>query len=203
MSGLPQFVAIAARRLSPLALGAALLVMPYEAEAAAIVSISPVSFDVEVGESFVVDIAIEGVEDLYAFQFDLSFSPSILRADDLLEGAFLTAGGGTFFIPGIIDDVLGTISFTASSLLGPGPGVTGSGVLATLRFTSLAAGVSPIALSGAILLDSGLADIDFVSADGAVTVREDGTVPEPTSSSLLLLAVGVAIRRRWALRRSR
>ena len=168
-------------------------VMPSHTEAAAILSVSPASSDAEEGQSFVIEVTIDDVTDLYAFQFDVAFDSSVLQADDILEGAFLGTGGATFFIPGSIDNALGVITFTANSLLGPDPGVTGNGTLATLVFTALSAGTSGIDISNVILLDSSLVDIETSTAGGSVDVRP-GTVPEP--GTLTLLAVGATLLRR-------
>jgi hypothetical protein len=120
-------------------------------------SIEPAFNAVSVGDNFALDIKVSDVTDLFSFQFDIGFSPSILSATAITEGAFLPSGGFTFFIPGTIDNVLGTISFTADTLLSAPPGVNGSGVLATLSFQALAAGTSAVDLSSIILLDSNAA----------------------------------------------
>jgi general secretion pathway protein D len=147
------------------------------------VSISPPSTIASIGSTVSLDVAISGVADLYAFQFDVTFDPSVLAATDVSEGPFLPGGGATFFIPGIIDNVGGSVAFTADTLLGPVPGVTGDGILATLTFTAVAAGTSPIALENVILLDSVLGLIEVVTDGGQVTV--------PEAATLLLLGSGI------------
>ncbi len=138
-----------------------------------------------VGETFSLDVAIRDVTDLFAFQFDLGFDPTILAAMSLSEGPFLPSGGGTIFIPGTIDNAAGAITSTGDSLLGLPPGVTGSGTLASVTFDALAFGTSPVTLSNVILLDSGLSPIAFDTEAGAVNV-----VPEP--ATLLLFGSGLA-----------
>jgi len=103
-------------------------------------SVQPANSIVNEGQSFDVDIVISDVVDLYAYQFDLSFSfnATVLEATAVTEGAFLPGGGSTFFMPGTIDNTAGTISFTAGTLTGPTLGVSGSGVLATISFNALA-----------------------------------------------------------------
>ena len=149
-----------------------------------VVSIQPSLSTPFVGSSFDVSVDISSVTDLYAFQFDISFDPTILSGTSVTEGAFLPAGGATFFIPGSIDNIGGSISFTADTLLTAVSGVSGSGTLADLQFQALTVGTSPINLSHIILLASNLDDILFHIADGSVSV-----VPEP--STMLLLGSGL------------
>ncbi len=71
------------------------------------------------------------VSDLYAFQFDLAFDPTILELQSISEGTFLPGAGSTNFFPGTIDNTGGTATATADSLVGAIPGASGSGTLAT------------------------------------------------------------------------
>jgi hypothetical protein len=153
------------------------------------VSVLPSTLNVGVGQSFSLNISIPNAADLYAFQFDLGFSPTILSATSISEGPFLPTGGATLFLPGTIDNNGGTISFNADTLLGPTSGVNGNGVLATVDFTALATGTSPINLFNVTLLDSNLTGIDFTTTDGAVNVRELSVTPEIPTSLMFLTGV--------------
>jgi adhesin HecA-like repeat protein len=144
-----------------------------------------------VGDTVTVDVDVSGVTDLYAFQFDLSFDPTILAAESEIEGTFLPGGGTTFFIPGTIDNVGGTIAATADTLLSAVPGVSGDGTLAVLTFTAIGTGTSPLTTSNAIPLDSGLNEIDFGLAQGSIIVGGSTAVPEPASISTLAAALAM------------
>src|SRR5690349_16751681 len=78
-----------------------------------VVSIQPPATNQASGDTFTVDVNVSGVADLYAFQFDLTFDPTLLFAVLVTEGGFLPGGGTTFFIPGTIDNVGGDITATA------------------------------------------------------------------------------------------
>jgi general secretion pathway protein D len=133
---------------------------------------------------FEVDIDVFGVSDLLAFQFDVVFDPALLSVDSVAEGAFLPVGGTTFFVPGTIDNSGGEVAGTADTLVGPIPGETGGGVLATLKLTALATGTSQLSFANPIFLDSSLNDltssIDFQTA--LVTAS-----PEPCAGKVVLL----------------
>src|SRR5579872_3309794 len=109
----------------------------FSAFADPILSIQPPSTSVGAGSNFAVDVNISNVSDLFAFQFDIGFNPGILSATSITEGLFLPGGGTTFFIPGTIDNIGGTISSNADTLIGAISGVSGSGTLAIIDFTAL------------------------------------------------------------------
>jgi hypothetical protein len=140
-----------------------------------------------VGDTFAVDVDVTGITDLYAFQFDLSFDPTLLSAVSVVEGGFLPSGGATFFIPGSIDSVGGTVAATADTLIGAIPGVTGDGTLAEFEFTALAPGTSALSFANEILLDSSLNDItaNTTFQNGSVTIGSVSSVPEPNTLVLL------------------
>jgi hypothetical protein len=163
---------------------------------AATISIQPASSTTNVGSAVNLNVNISNVSNLFAFQFDIGFNPSVLSASSVSEGPFLLSGGTTAFVPGTTDNLAGTISFTADSLVGAIPGVSGDGVLATLQLLPLAIGTSPMSLSNITLLDSNFNSIDFTSEDGSITVNASLT-PEP--SPALTLVAGLSIL--FALRR--
>jgi len=141
------------------------------------------------GSTFTVDVNISGVTDLYDYQLDLAFNPSVVSAMAVLEGSFLSSGGPTVFLPGTIDNAAGTITLNADTLVGAIPGVTGSGTLLEFEFSALAAGTSELVIANEILQDSTGAVLSDTVTNGLVMVPGTGTVPEP--SSFVLIALGV------------
>jgi len=164
------------------------LAAPKATLADAVLSVSTSPGSISVGDTFTVDVAITGVTDLYAFGLDLTFDPSLLSATGITEGAFLPSGGDTFFIPGTIDNVGGSITSNGDSLIGAIPGVTGMGTLIEIDFTAIANGTSALDLANITLLDSNLANIDSTATNGSVTIGTPA-VPEPSTLTLLISAI--------------
>lgn len=161
---------------------------------AASISVTPSALNVTVGQTFSVDVFISGVSDLYAFQFDIGYDPSILSAGAISEGAFLLEGGSTLWDTGSINNSGGVIDDTFGSLQSIVPGVDGSGVLASINFTALAAGSSNISLFDIILLDSQIFDIDVSSVSSTNILVNAQTIPDPTvpePATVFLLIIGL------------
>lgn len=156
------------------------------AHADPIVIVQPSNPVVSVNQTFSLSVSVSNVSNLFAYQFSLRFDPTILSANSISEGSLLSGGGGTFFIPGTINNTAGTITLTANTLLGPVSGISGSGILATFNFSSLAVGSSPSTIFDVTLLNSNLSPIPASVQAGTVKVQ---SVPEPTT--ILLLGVGV------------
>jgi hypothetical protein len=138
---------------------------------AASVNVVPSDYTVDVGSSFQLDVNISDVLDLYAFQFSISFNPTVLSALSITEGAFLRSGGITGPVGGTINNSAGTISLYGDILWGNVPGVNGSGTLASVSFQSLDVGTSPMNLGDVVLLDGTLHEaIEATSFNGTVNV---------------------------------
>jgi hypothetical protein len=144
----------------------------------AILSVDPTTQTTSAGSVVTVDVDISNVSDLYGYQFDLTFNPSVLRAVSSSEGSFLPSGGSTFFISGANDNLHGTVSATADTLLTAINGVSGSGELAVFTFDAIGTGTSALDIQNETLLDSGLNTISDTTTAGSVTVSS-GRVAAP------------------------
>lgn len=106
------------------------------------------------GTEFTVDIIVENVENLWAYQFWLSFNPDVLQGVSVENGAFLgSAGGEVVVAPGAgFDNVAGELKlFGAFIKFETTPPhdtylADGSGVLATVTFEVVGNGKSSIIL---------------------------------------------------------
>src|SRR3954465_14649880 len=109
---------------------------------APLLNLQPAISAVLPGSSVILMVNATGIMDLYAFQFDLSFVPTVLAANAVEEGPFLGRGGTTLFVPGRIDNRTGAIQMTIAPLVGPVPGLSGDGSLAQVSFRTAGAGTS-------------------------------------------------------------
>jgi hypothetical protein len=148
--------------------------------------------------AFTISILAAGVNDLYAIQVDISFNPSLLSAQSVVEGSFLRTGGSTIFFPGTVDNVTGKVSFITGLLSGPVTGVGGSGTIATVQFVPKGAGINAFALSNVIALDSSLGNI-AVNIQGASTriISAVSIVPAVGQVGITLLAILLASVAVW------
>ena len=100
------------------------------------------------GETFVININIANVKNLYGYQFYLKWNASLLEATSVIEGSFLNAGGAykTFFVKKVYNDegrievyctLKGERAVAAAS---------GSGTLATITFLVKAEGYTVLEL---------------------------------------------------------
>ena len=187
-------------RMAGLTLGIVTLgAMAGVANATADLSISPDTQTVAPGKDFSVDVNISNVNDLYGYQFDLTFNPHVISEVSSSEGSFLSKGGSTFFIPGTADNTHGIVIATADTLISATPGVSGSGNLVVFTFGAIKAGISSVAISGVDLINSALGSISSTTTGGSVTVSGGVMAPEidPASgiSALTLLIGGLAVLR--------
>jgi hypothetical protein len=170
------------------------------ADDGAVVSLQPASSTISTGDTATVDVDISGASDLYAYQFDVLFGAATVSNASEMEGSFLAGGGTTFFIPGTVDNVGGSVTETANTLIGAISGVDGGGTLVVLQFTGLAPGTTSIDLANVILLDSNFNSIDFTTENASLTVQGGG-VPASEPSDLLLLGMGLIMLAGFARRK--
>ena len=159
------------------------------------IEVVPTSLEQEPGDSFVVNITVSDMTDLYLWMFRLRWNNTVLQLNSIDEGPFLQDQGdtsGIWLSPPTISEIniAGRIDEATCALLGSVPGVDGNGTIATLNFTCLSLGDStlefweeaPYYEPATDLLDSNLDSILHTATAGAVDV-----IPE--FSSVILIAV--------------
>lgn len=143
------------------------------------------------GSPIALDVVMTDIADLFGYQFTISFDPTVLQATSVAEGLFLASGGTTLFDGGTVDNTAGSISFAFGTLVGPIPGVTGSGVLEHITFDTVNAGTTALTFSEALFLDSTFGDIAVQASAKSLTVTPTvASVPEP--GTFVLMALGLA-----------
>lgn len=120
-----------------------------------------------VGDSYVMSVNIDNVEDLWAVGFTIKFAPyvSVLVISELYEGTFMSQDGWPTFFTYSVNAFEGTAGITLLRLpSGPSRiGASGDGILMTFKMTVVEAGDSPIDIVDDILLDSTGSSIDHQS----------------------------------------
>lgn len=96
-------------RLAALMTLSMLATWPLDSSATPILSIDPPSQGANVGDNFLLNVTIADITDLFAYQFDVAYDPTVLAAQSIMEGVFLSSGGdSTVFLPGTIDNIAGS-----------------------------------------------------------------------------------------------
>jgi len=185
----------------------AVLLVPSALSAAPLLSIQPPVTDVHVGDVFVLDVSITGAVDLFAFDVEVHFDQAIVQALNLIPGTFLGSSPGVDvdFFSDFIDNGAGEAS-GAQSRFAPFPGVSGDGVLYSIRFQAVGVGTTDVdfdidcdALDPfcSQLRDSNDVPTAFDTAAGIVNVAP--SVPEPATA----LVVGIGLIGALSRRRTR
>jgi len=128
---------------------------------------------VDLGESFSVNATITNVVDLGGWELKLYYRNNILAIITAIEGPFLKQGGSTVFFTVELNNNYNTSHgriWLTCVLLGSGPGVDGSGTLATINFQAVGGGNTILHLTDTVLGDSQANPIDHTTNDGNVQV---------------------------------
>ena len=127
---------------------------------------------IEPGEQFTVNIMVAPGEAIAGVQFNLAFSPSVVTVDSVAEGNLLSQGGAsTYFNPGTIDNVGGTISGVVGAITTPGHTVSSAGTFTTITLTAGTGGVSPLTLSGVLVANISGQSVAVTVTNGSVAVN--------------------------------
>ncbi len=135
-------------------------------------------------------IMATSVEDLGSYTITVIWNESILQFDAINNGSLLGSTGLTVICsPPIVTTNSATLSCLAVGLLS---GATGDGQLATIDFTSVAEGKSPVALGPVTMLSTTSIALDVATTDGSITVVASTPTPTSTPTSTPTPASGVA-----------
>jgi hypothetical protein len=124
---------------------------------------------VSTGDTVTIPIVVDDVTNLGAFEFQVSFDATILRAEKAEPGPFLGSSGRQVHClePSIGENLVRLVCVT----LGATPaGPDGSGVLATLEFKPVGAGTSPLRFERLVFTDPPAKLISTQARDGSIAV---------------------------------
>ena len=174
----------------------------------------------EGGPEFKVNIVADDVTNLAAFQFSLSYDPSIIQYVGVTEGPFLGSTGREpqctepYVQPGQPE----TLSFNCATLGPPvslkgTAGPDGSGMLAEITFLPVGGGTTPLDIKGGILVAAELdaqgrpaqietavqsATLDVASTGGGISWALWGPVIGVVAAVVVVGAIVLVVRLRGA-----
>lgn len=144
-----------------------------------IVRLAPASVQVNAGETVQITVEIEDIANLGAFQFDLTYDPTIVAVESITLGDFPDSTGRNVNPLGPRIEagkaVYGAFSF------GDAAGPAGSGTLAIITLKALAGGETPLGLQNVQVVDVSGTRIPISTAGATVTVS--GTAPAPVATT--------------------
>lgn len=117
---------------------------------------------------FTIDINITDAPDTWAWQFNLTWDPSVLNITNITEGTFLSQGGDTYLVNNT--NYTEGWAFIGNTLLDPALPVSGDGTLASINFTVLDLGSSTLHLEDTALLAYNLTNYTHSTEDGEFVV---------------------------------
>jgi lamin tail-like protein/cohesin domain-containing protein len=108
-----------------------------------------------VGETLIVSVEVESVDDLYAYGFDLDYDSSLLNFVSASEGGFLDGdGAGTSFNAELENGNEGTLVVGSARMTSPPSGAQGSGALFSVDFVVAGEGDGSVVFgSGSFMSD--------------------------------------------------
>jgi general secretion pathway protein D len=129
----------------------------------------PAQITAEKGKTFVVNLQLSGVQNVYSVPVQINYDPSKLQLVNISNGGFLSVDGQAVALVHREDDTTGTLQITATRPPGSG-GVSGSGTVVTLTFQAKASGQTPLTITRGGARDPSLQAIAVNGAQASITV---------------------------------
>jgi general secretion pathway protein D len=116
---------------------------PSAPPSSASVNFVPAQESTIMGQSFNVNLVMANATDLFSAPLQIKFDPKFLKLNDVVQGNLMSSDGQQVTFTKNIQNDTGEADITLNRLPGTG-GVTGSGMLVTLSFTTLGRGSSTV-----------------------------------------------------------
>jgi general secretion pathway protein D len=116
---------------------------PAPPQANASVNFVPAQVETIMGGSFSVNLVVANATDLFSAPLQIKFDPKVLKLNDVAQGNLMASDGQQATFTKNIQNDTGEADITLNRLPGTG-GITGSGMLVTLSFTTLARGATSV-----------------------------------------------------------
>jgi general secretion pathway protein D len=145
------------------------------------VSIVPAALNADRGATIEVDVEVTDVTNLGAYQFEIEFDPAVLTPIYVVNGDFLGSTGRTVgCTPPVLNPYFACFTFGMTPPTGP----SGSGVLATVVFTTSCNGGATALTLEPLLSDPAGNAIASQAQDGSVTLNTDPCATSDPDSDL-------------------
>jgi len=151
------------------------------AQALPLLWLNPINPVTDVGQELDVVIQLDGANDVFGSEINLSFNPAILQ----VSGTSISPGTcpqPDFVAANFADNTAGTINYGVTQL-SPTPPCDG-GVLATISFECVGEGVSPVSFISSIVNDQNGTVIPSDTQNGTVECQGDSSAVGGTVSGL-------------------
>lgn len=132
---------------------------------------------------FTIYIRVKNVYKLFAFQFNLTWSPDVVEIENksmIVEGDFLKRGGAYLTFPAVVLNKTVGFAFIGNTLSKPAVAASGSGDLYSITFLMKAKGGSLLTLTNTKLKDDFNAAIDHTVENGLATSCKVSLKPSET-----------------------
>jgi len=161
----------------------------------------------QTGTTFMVNVTIDGVEDLGGWSISLKWDPNITTVStgdrkgimkrtrtgtvyyNIYEGGLMANASATNFLLNAVDNTNGTMKSLADFFKQTGAGTQGSGLLATINFTLKNVGTTIINVTQSIVQDRSGATVDHTPLNGLITDRPPPPPPPIWTESWFQTAV--------------
>jgi len=155
--------------------------------------VNPQATTVLVGESFTISVDVANVSDLVGYNIYLRYNTTVLTATQVIvDNTWFTAGQPYTVWVNSINDVQGVVQATVT-LTGVEEGVSGSGDLFLVVFSSDNSGSSFLDLYNDALVDPTFVSIPHSTSDGAVQVKAHDVAVKGIVTSKTLVGQGFTV----------
>jgi hypothetical protein len=114
--------------------------------------------------NFTINVNILDASNVYAFEFKLNYSATILEGLEIQEGAFLSGAGSTLVLKKEINNTLGFVQLSVT-LTSPAS-ANGNGTLGTITFNVTSIGSTPLTLVETSLTDPTSQRLNYTTENG-------------------------------------
>ncbi len=130
----------------------------------------PAAATLKPGETAILGVVVQDVQDLYSVPMLLQFDPKVVSIEDVRQGGFLSGGTQPIAIVQRVDQERGQAIISATRMPNT-PGVSGTGTLFGVVVRGVAPGNSAISIVQINARDSQQRPIQLVTSEASVQVK--------------------------------